>query len=138
MEHKSERNSYFTTVPSTLDAVNNASAEIYSFVAKRSGNELAFKVGLVVIEVCTNIVKYGYNKSPEGKIWIKVKKNNGSYTISIEDETSPFNPLKYDNIDFDKKVDYEHGGMGILLIKSLSKEKNYCYKEGRNRLTITI
>ncbi len=138
MEHKSEKNSYHTTVPSTLDAVDNASAEVYSFVAKRSGNERAFKAGLIVIEVCTNIVKYGYNNSPEGKIWIKVDKINGNYSLSIEDEAGPFNPLKYNNIDFDKKENYEHGGMGILLIKSLSKERNYNYKEGRNRLTITI
>ncbi|MFO7882737.1 MAG: ATP-binding protein [Kosmotogaceae bacterium] len=138
MERIPEKKSYNTTIPSTLDAVDNVSAKVYSFVAKHSGNEEAFKAGLVVIEVCTNIVKYGYKKSHEGKIWIRIDKINNSYTISIEDESKPFNPLDYENIAPDKKDAYEHGGMGIFLIKSLSKDREYSHIKGRNKLTITI
>jgi serine/threonine-protein kinase RsbW len=138
MGNMTNTESYRTTISSTLDAVDDVSAEVYSFIAKRSGNELAFRAGLLVIEICTNIVKYGYEKSPDEKIWVSIDKNNSSYTILIEDESKPFNPLEYEHIDLDKTDKFERGGMGIFLIKSLSKDINYNYSEGKNKLTITI
>ncbi|MEA2066021.1 MAG: ATP-binding protein [Thermotogota bacterium] len=139
MENMTNKESYRTTISSTLDAVDDVSAEIYSFIAKRSGNELAFRAGLLVIEICTNIVKYGYEKSPDEKIWVSIDKNNSSYTILIEDESKPFNLLEeYHNIDLDKIDKLERGGMGIFLIKSLSKDINYSYSEGKNKLTIIV
>ncbi|TYB92286.1 MAG: ATP-binding protein [Kosmotoga sp.] len=138
MGNMQSNESYRAKIPSTLDAVDDISAEVYSFIAKRSGNELAFKVGLLVIEICTNIVKYGYEESPGGNIWVSIAENNGSYTILIEDESKPFNPLEYKDIDLDKVDGLERGGMGIFLIKSLSRNINYSYLNGKNKLTVII
>lgn len=138
MGNMQSNESYRAKIPSTLDAVDDISAEVYSFIAKRSGNELAFKVGLLVIEICTNIVKYGYEESPGGNIWVSIAENNGSYTILIEDESKPFNPLEYKDIDLDKVDGLERGGMGIFLIKSLSRDINYSYLNGKNKLTVII
>jgi serine/threonine-protein kinase RsbW len=138
MGNMADKEAYRATISSTLDAVDDVSAEIYSFISKRSGNELAFRAGLLVIEICTNIVKYGYEKSPDEKIWVSIDKNNSSYTIIIEDESKPFNPLEYQNIDLDSIDKLERGGMGIFLIKSLSKDINYNYSEGKNKLKIII
>lgn len=119
-----------------MGEVDAVSAKISEIVRKVAGNDSGFRAGLVIIEVCVNIVKYGRSRS--GKIEIELSFEAGGIKITIRDDSYPFNPLKMNDPDLENIETLQKGGMGIYLIKRFSKKVDYVYENDKNVVTVTI
>lgn len=74
-----------------------------------------FPVGIIVNELLTNIIKYGFPGRESGLIHISLKKNEGNIILTIHDNGVGLP----ENFDIN-----EQKGFGLLLIKMLSRQLN--------------
>ena len=94
-------------------------------------------VSLVMEELITNSIKYGYGDTNEHIITIELEIANAAITIAVEDDGRPFNPLQAPQPDISSSLeDRETGGLGIHLIRELSDEIFYRRNGAVNRLTL--
>jgi anti-sigma regulatory factor (Ser/Thr protein kinase) len=96
-------------------------------------------LNLVLEELITNTISYGYSDSEEHLISVKFERIADSLTVTIEDDGSAFNPLEEpppvmsDNLD-----DLEPGGLGIHLVRKLTDQVFYQREGGCNILKLVI
>ena len=84
------------------------------------------KINLVLEELFTNIVSYGYSDDSEHEIQFAITHENGNLTIQIEDDGIPFNPLGASDPDLECILEERTvGGLGIHLIKKLMDDVLY-------------
>ncbi|AKI97448.1 ATP-binding protein [Kosmotoga pacifica] len=124
-------------VNASLREIDWLSSKVYEKLVPLVGREKAFKTGLLIIEACTNIVKYGYHYR-EGDIDVEIGIDQKDVELTISDSGKPFNPLEKSLPDFSRVEEFQDGGMGIYLIRSLSKEVSYRYEDGKNHLKLSI
>lgn len=103
--------------------------------------ELPMKTGLdlnlVLEELVTNIISYGYEDEDEHLIKVDITRDGDILHIKVVDDGIAFNPLEAppplmsENID-----DLEPGGLGIHLVKKLTDEAFYSRKGDLNILTM--
>jgi serine/threonine-protein kinase RsbW len=100
--------------------------------------DACFQLNLVLEEVVTNIIFYGYDDAREDHICIDMIKKDDSVTIVISDRARAFNPLQVPlPDDLDKPLrERKVGGLGILFIRTLLDEISYQRVEGNNILTL--
>ena len=78
--------------------------------------DTAFKIDLVLDELFTNIIRYGYDDNRAHEIVIRFKGDHDSVRISIEDDARHFNPLLAPEVDVDAPASERRiGGLGIHL-----------------------
>lgn len=96
-----------------------------------------FETILTLEEVFSNIISYGFDDPANHVIKITVTTAKGSFTVSVEDDGRPFNPLEAKNPDLPQDVeDCKPGGLGIHLIKHFMDEIRYKRHQNRNVLTM--
>jgi anti-sigma regulatory factor (Ser/Thr protein kinase) len=96
-----------------------------------------FETNLTLEEVFANIVSYGFDDHEDHLIKITVTPARGSFTIWVEDDGRPFNPLEAKVPDFPHDVENcKPGGLGIHLIKHFMDEIRYKRHQNRNVLTL--
>lgn len=101
--------------------------------------KLRFNLNLILEEILTNIIFYGYEDSNEHLINITVLSENNELKIIIQDDGIPFNPLETPEPDLDKPLEErEIGGMGIHLVKNLSDSIDYSRDNCNNVLSIKM
>ena len=84
------------------------------------------KINLVLEELFTNIVSYGYSDDSEHEIQFTITHENGNLTIQIEDDGIPFNPADASDPDLECILEERKiGGLGIHLIKKLMDDVLY-------------
>ena len=98
-----------------------------------------FHVNLVMEEVFTNIISYGFEDKTEHCIKITVSHENGTLELRAEDDGIPFNPTQIEAPDLccpieDRKV----GGLGCYLTKRLMDHVEYQRLGNKNILTLKI
>jgi anti-sigma regulatory factor (Ser/Thr protein kinase) len=97
----------------------------------------AFEINLVLEEIFTNIVHYGFADKTEHVVHISLSYDNGLVIIRIEDNGIPFNPLTSEPPDLDRSVEERDiGGLGIHLIKGYTNGIEYQRRGELNILTI--
>ncbi len=95
------------------------------------------KLNLVIEEMFTNILHYGFKDSNNHKIEIIVELDNNIFTATIIDDGIPFNPLNYRVQDLNAPLEKRRiGGLGIHLMKNIMDEHHYQRKDDKNILTI--
>ena len=100
-------------------------------------NKLKFEIKLVLEEIFTNIVSYGYRDEKEHWITVTISSENYAMTIQIEDDGIPYNPLESEKPDLKCPVEKRPiGGLGIHLVKHYTK--NCAYKRYRNKNILTL
>jgi anti-sigma regulatory factor (Ser/Thr protein kinase) len=99
--------------------------------------EIIHETDLVAEELFTNIVKH--NRSSKEDIAIALESNGNALLMTVEDPQSvPFNITSAPQPDLDRPLqDREAGGLGIVLIKQLTDDVQYEYRNGRSIVTIT-
>jgi sigma-B regulation protein RsbU (phosphoserine phosphatase) len=91
---------------------------------------------LAVEEAFINIVRHGYHGA-YGAILITIDFVEGRLTVTMEDDAPPFDPMRFQEPDFSADLEQRPvGGLGIHLMRSLSDEMRYEYKNGKNRLML--
>ncbi|NDV20762.1 SpoIIE family protein phosphatase [Pseudodesulfovibrio sp. JC047] len=98
-----------------------------------------FQLTLVLDELITNIIQYGYTDFDEHPIDVSLSMDGDMITIQVEDDSEPFNILEAPEPELDVPLDERDrqiGGMGIHLIKNMVNDINYGRKNGKNVLTL--
>ena len=122
----------------SLSELNTLEEKIHGFSGQLGLNEKSnCKINLVLEELFTNIVSYGFSDSSEHQIQFNITHENGKLTIQIEDDGIPFNPV--DALDPDCECILEErkiGGLGIHIIKKLMDDVLYQRCGERNVLIL--
>ena len=100
--------------------------------------ELLFQIKLVLEEMGTNIVKYGYDDEDRKNIEIILTSESDSLTMEISDDGRPFDPFTdAPPPDLDSDIpDRPIGGLGVYLVQKMMDEARYRREDGRNKLTL--
>lgn len=97
--------------------------------------EIISDIKLVVEEVVSNIIFYGFDDDIIHEIIITLEFSDRLITICVEDQGKRFNPVDYNGKEAGGLLeDYDQGGMGLIIIKELMDEIKYEYRKGRNTL----
>lgn len=101
--------------------------------------QLAQIARLVLEEMGTNIIKYGYDDSEPHLVQVRFKAGPPAQLI-IEDDGHPFNPLQdAPTAAIDAELeDRPIGGLGIHMVKTMTAAQSYRRSDGRNRFCVTF
>lgn len=93
-----------------------AQIEIRYQCAEAEFNEkTVIPLGLIVTELLTNAVKYGFDKNSPGEIEIKLEENESGYVLTVANNGKAF----------PEEVELETSGtLGLMLVSSLSAQLN--------------
>lgn len=96
------------------------------------------KIDMSAEEIYANIMFYSYPKN-SGIIEVTMSKYNDKVTIKFEDEGVPYNPLEKPDPDITLPPEERPlGGLGIFMVKEMTDNMDYEYKNNRNILTLTF
>ena len=112
---------------------------IFAFIdpyCERSGipDAIKYKLFLVAEELTMNAIGHGYDGRPDGRIFIALRRITPDVELYFEDEAPAFDVLR-DAREPDLDADVAErriGGLGIHLLKALSRSATYSYEGGRN------
>ncbi len=95
---------------------------------------------LVVEEIATNIVKYGYDDGARDMIQVRCALVDGALQVRIRDRGRPFDPR--DHADPDLTVpaaERDIGGLGLFFVRELADRLSYHHDpaSGWNELIVT-
>jgi anti-sigma regulatory factor (Ser/Thr protein kinase) len=103
----------------------------------RLSKKCIFEINLVLDELFSNIISYGFRDDLEHLVKIQIMRENGTLTLCVEDDGIPFNPLKTKELELPCDIEgYNIGGLGLHLVKKLMDKVCYERCEGKNRLTL--
>ena len=97
--------------------------------------EFKHDLKLVSEELLANIIKHGYDDRHDEAIDVELAVDGSSVRMTFTDSAMAFNPLQRKPPDM--LNDLSEGGMGILLVKSLTDEQQYKRDNNHNVLTVT-
>ena len=97
--------------------------------------EFKHDLKLVSEELLANIIRHGYDDRSDEVIDVALAVDGTSVRITFTDSARAFNPLQCKTPDMPD--DLSDGGMGILLVKSLSDEQHYQRHNNHNVFTVT-
>lgn len=119
-------------LPEMLAALRGAAAGLLFSDERRNELELA------VEEVLVNICSHAY---PQGPGWVALTCSLApeGLVVVIEDEGRPFSLPDAASADLTTDIDDRPvGGMGILLVRTLTDAVRYRREDGRNRLELVF
>jgi serine/threonine-protein kinase RsbW len=105
-----------------------------SDAARRFGfdDEEVSKIALAVDEACTNVIKHAYKFDPNRTLTIKINLHKQEFEVLIMDHGFPFNPDAIRLPDMKEYLShYQHGGLGVYLMKSLMDKVEYDIEPGK-------
>ena len=99
--------------------------------------ELVYRVNLVLEEIITNVISYGYDDSSEHEISVRLSWKDPGIEIEIEDDGRPFNPLAAPPPDTRKPLaERQVGGLGIHFVRAMMDEVEYRRENAKNLLVL--
>jgi anti-sigma regulatory factor (Ser/Thr protein kinase) len=98
-----------------------------------------YKVNLVLEEIITNIIKYGYNDIKKHEIEVNINITAEHIRIRIIDDGNEFDAAKFPSPNTDTPLDKMRiGGLGIFLVKNHSNNIKYKRHKKKNILRVKI
>ena len=98
----------------------------------------AFEINLVLDELVTNMISYGFPDKQIHFIEIASELNDRVLEIKLIDDGIEFNPLEKEDTDINLPLeDKAIGGLGIFLVKQKMDKISYERKAGRNILYLS-
>jgi sigma-B regulation protein RsbU (phosphoserine phosphatase) len=103
----------------------------------RLSSDHAASLNLVLDELVSNVIKYGYDDQAPHEIHVTIEIQGDLMTVSVEDDGKPFNPVEAPLPNLDLPIEERPiGGLGVLLIRSLVDVLDYRRERGRNIVTL--
>lgn len=100
--------------------------------------EETMKLNLVIEEVVTNIINYGYHDDEVHTINIRFSLDGDLFTMQIIDDAIEFNPLLQAEPDINLSLeDRKIGGLGIHFMRTIMNHLEYSREKGKNILTLS-
>ena len=119
----------------TYDDITDLTTKVEKALSHLDENTLG-KIGVVVDEAMNNIISYGQTKAYK-TLEVIIEKDKDSSTLIFIDNSHPFNPLLKEKRTVQENMEQGIiGGLGISIIKSISKETEYVYANNKNILRI--
>src|SRR5262245_33798278 len=82
-------------IKTTFAAVHSANEAASRWLAERDASaEIQYLANLVIEELVTNSIKYGYEDAGEHDVEIKVQLSAKELAVTVTDDGNPFNPLE--------------------------------------------
>lgn len=130
------------SAPATLTALLASSERIGHFCAAANLDpEIIARVRIVVEELFSNTIKYGYQGECERPVRLRLKRSTGgAVTLTYEDDAPPFDPTAW-RPDPRRPLavdDLRPGEAGLDLVFGLAEGATYAARRGGNRLTLTF
>ena len=112
--------------------------ELFCNTHQMSGT-MTMNINLILEELLTNIIFYGYQDHAQHVIYITFEKGASDITLTIEDDAVAFNPLEQEAIDIDTLLeDKPIGGLGIHFVKKLTQSIAYERTDEGNILRMSM
>src|SRR5262249_58539996 len=114
-------------------------SKIVAEFADRHGlaSELVSRLTLVLEEIITNVISYGYDDELEHEISVRLSWKDPNMKVEVEDDGLPFNPLKVPPPDMGKPLaEMKVGGLGIHFVRERMNELQYLRENDRNLLIL--
>lgn len=98
-----------------------------------------FSINLVLEELITNIIFYGFDNDQVHDILIDMQLRNDQLQLLIEDDGKPFDPFSVDTPeDLDKSLEERRiGGLGIHFVREIMDTCSYERTGNKNRLLLS-
>jgi anti-sigma regulatory factor (Ser/Thr protein kinase) len=127
-------------VTNELPEISRLADRIDAFCHERNiHGRVAYRFNLVLDEVLTNIISYGFPEGGRHEIEVKVFYESSSLTASISDDGAAFDPLSRAAPDIHAGIEGRKvGGLGIHLLRKLTDSADYRRADGRNHLTFRM
>lgn len=99
---------------------------------------VTLNLNLVLEELVSNIIFYGYDDTNQHIINILLSFDNDTMKMRIEDDGKEFNPLLYAEADINLSIeDRKIGGLGIFFVRKMMDEIHYERRSNKNILTMS-
>ncbi|MFP4548446.1 MAG: ATP-binding protein [Fidelibacterota bacterium] len=101
--------------------------------------DLTMNLNLVLEEIFTNIVNYGFRDTETHDIHLNFQYDKEEITITISDDGIPFNPLKaVKPPDLNAGIeDTPVGGLGFHIVRKLMDKIDYKRENNKNHLILS-
>ncbi|HOW25391.1 MAG TPA: ATP-binding protein [Bacteroidales bacterium] len=98
-----------------------------------------FSINLVLEELITNIIFYGFDNDQVHDILIDMQLRDDQLQLLIEDDGKPFDPFSVDTPeDLDKSLEERRiGGLGIHFVREIMDTCSYERTGNKNRLLLS-
>ena len=98
-----------------------------------------FNAVLALEEAVTNVIKYSYDDDHSHEIVLEAEFEPAGVVLRVTDDGHEFNPLDAPPPDLDRPVEErEVGGLGIHLLRNLTRKIDYERRGGKNVLTMYL
>ena len=101
-------------------------------------DERAFDLDLVIEELFTNLVKYG--RGARGMIDVGLTRESAQVVITLREHGAEYHdPTAAPEVDVDRPIgERVPGGLGIHLVRKLSEDFRYEWRDGTATTTVTM
>ena len=129
---------YSFELKSNLSELDELCRHLETFGQKTGlSKKFVFEVNLVLDELFTNIISYGFDDGCEHVIKVTITPENGGLCLYIEDDGKPFNPVEFEAPDMSCSIEEcKIGGLGIHIIRKLMDDICYERCEDKNVLKL--
>jgi serine/threonine-protein kinase RsbW len=105
-------------------------------IVNRFLDYIRYDVNLIIEELVTNTISYGYIDENVHEIEIKLVLKDDSLYVDIINDADTFNPLNHPDPDFSVPSNQRQpGGLGIYFAKILADEISYNRKDEHNYIS---
>lgn len=128
-----------TSVPSEaaqLPVLAQFLHEFWSAAELPPAQALAFEIALE--EIFMNVVMHGSPAGSKGRVEVCLALSNDNFTLAVEDEGPPFDPLTIPTPDIKARLEERRvGGLGVYFVRQLMDAVSYTRVGPRNQLRMT-
>jgi anti-sigma regulatory factor (Ser/Thr protein kinase) len=102
-------------------------------------SKLIYAVNLILEEIITNIINYGYEDEDAHEIKVRIEVEQGEVALTVIDDGKEFNPLTIPAPDQSKSaMDRIEEGLGLQFVRHMRNAMEYRREQGKNILQIWI
>jgi anti-sigma regulatory factor (Ser/Thr protein kinase) len=127
-------------IRSDSSAMREVDGFVATFVRERGiAPDEASRIRILLEELLTNLMKYGYPDRPEcGRAEIVLALNEGRLEIEFIDDGCAFDPLKAPPPNLEGPLETRTpGGLGLHILRSLTDEARYERRKGNNVIRLS-
>ncbi len=123
----------------SIGEISRAADEVDCFLSAHGASEEALYASrLVIDELVSNTLKYGYDDTGEHEIEIDADLDNDTFVLRISDDGHAFNPLDAPEPDTSLPAEERPiGGLGLFLVRNMTDSFHYERRDGKNIVTVS-
>lgn len=128
------------TIGNTLAALPPLISAVNRFLNQHTvPNEAIFRINLVIEEIVTNIIKYGYDDAGHHTIAVNLALLPNTIRLQLKDDGHPFDPLQSPEPDIHLPLSKRKvGGLGLHLVRATASRIAYRRENDTNVLEADI